>query len=200
MKKMLLISAGCLLAVAGVAVAQGHRGGRGMRDQHMLQELDTNKDGRVTRDEMLAGAHTKFQAADANHDGRVTQEELHALFGHMKSEHFARSDKNGDGKLSADEVPRMPAGVFARLDANHDGALSADELAKGPLAHGNGDFFQRLDLNGDGAITQDEANAAATERFERMDKNGDKVLDTTELTHGGKWGHGHRGPDACEKH
>lgn len=39
-------------------------------------------------------------------------------------------DKNGDGKLSADEVPERMQGLFARGDANQDSVLSQDELRK----------------------------------------------------------------------
>ena len=46
------------------------------------------------------------------------------------SERFARFDANGDGKLSADEVPEgIRERVFSRLDRDGDGLLDARELA-----------------------------------------------------------------------
>jgi Ca2+-binding EF-hand superfamily protein len=42
---------------------------------------------------------------------------------------LARYDRNGDRKLSPDEV-RFPAALFRRLDANGDGRLDAAELAR----------------------------------------------------------------------
>jgi hypothetical protein len=40
-------------------------------------------------------------------------------------------DKNGDGKLSRDEVKGGPlAENFDKIDANHDGQLTQDEIRK----------------------------------------------------------------------
>ena len=39
-------------------------------------------------------------------------------------------DKNGDGKLTKDELPKRMQGMFAQVDLNGDGSLSVDELAK----------------------------------------------------------------------
>lgn len=42
---------------------------------------------------------------------------------------FARHDRNGDGKLSRDELPEWARRLFDRIDANQDGAISLDEDA-----------------------------------------------------------------------
>ena len=39
-------------------------------------------------------------------------------------------DKNGDGKLGADELPERMRGVLARADTNKDGYVDKDELTK----------------------------------------------------------------------
>lgn len=46
---------------------------------------------------------------------------------------FTRTDANGDGKLSKDEVAKLPAiaSRFDELDKNKDGVLSLDEFAAG---------------------------------------------------------------------
>jgi Ca2+-binding EF-hand superfamily protein len=49
---------------------------------------------------------------------------------------FARTDANGDGRISPEEAEHMPAiaAMFARLDANRDGYLSLEEFAAGYFA------------------------------------------------------------------
>jgi hypothetical protein len=46
---------------------------------------------------------------------------------------FTRLDTNGDGRLSRDEVARLPAIAtkFDLLDTDHDGLLSPDEFTVG---------------------------------------------------------------------
>jgi Ca2+-binding EF-hand superfamily protein len=46
---------------------------------------------------------------------------------------FARADTNGDGRLSREEVQRLPAiaAQFDALDEDKDGFLSLDEFAAG---------------------------------------------------------------------
>ena len=51
---------------------------------------------------------------------------------------FARTDANGDGRLSPEESEHMPAiaMLFSQLDRNKDGFLSLEEFAAGYLATG----------------------------------------------------------------
>ena len=43
---------------------------------------------------------------------------------------FKAMDKNGDGKITREEVPRAQQRFFELLDGNHDGALDKDEVKK----------------------------------------------------------------------
>jgi len=67
-----------------------HRIGGGMRAMHgmmMLRTMDANGDKAISRDEFIAGALKRFDAADANHDGKLTPEERHAAMRQGKMKH-----------------------------------------------------------------------------------------------------------------
>jgi Ca2+-binding EF-hand superfamily protein len=103
---------------------------------------------------------------------------------------FKQLDKNGDGKLTSDEIPKEQSRFFDRLlrnaDANNDGQLSLDEFLQGHKADdgpglplnglggpggGPGNLQQRfgmLDRNKDGKITRDEVPEFAKERLGRL--------------------------------
>jgi hypothetical protein len=103
-------------------------------------------------------------ALDANKDGELDATEIANA-----SATLLTLDKNGDGKLTIDELrppppggtnqfrPTPPAGakhpvppLLAALDTNGDGELDATEIANASAA------LLQLDVNGDGKLSQDE--------------------------------------------
>ena len=67
-----------------------------------VELYDSNGDGQLTRDEVLAHSRTRFDRLDANGDGLVSPDEYGARLVNM----FARMDTNGNGILEGDELPR----------------------------------------------------------------------------------------------
>ena len=59
----------------------GHHGHHGAG---MMERLDTNHDGRISRDEMRASVDRRFDKLDTNHDGFVDQAEMDAARAAMK--------------------------------------------------------------------------------------------------------------------
>jgi hypothetical protein len=114
--KMIALSMLCVLAGVGVAVAQqrgaspnargeahgecDHHGGPGRGHGHMLKKMDTNSDGRITREEFNAHTQERFKHMDKNNDGVVTEEEIRALHaehgrGHGRGDHDRRGNHEG---------------------------------------------------------------------------------------------------------
>lgn len=111
---------------------------------------------------------------------------------------FQRLDKDGDGKLTAGEIPEDQARFFERLlrlgDKNSDGALTREEFIQAnkpderpniPLGPGGGDQgrgdarqrFEMLDRNKDGKVTLDEVPEPFRDRIKPLfDRTGKQEL------------------------
>ncbi|MEZ5386172.1 MAG: redoxin domain-containing protein [Prosthecobacter sp.] len=114
----------------------------GLRAQSQLAEFDSrfkafdkNNDGVISGDEMNSAEYLKL--LDADKDGILTRVE--ALQSVRKAGNivsggsgtdvlFKRFDKNGDGKLTRDELPNQR--WFNGLDADKDGSVTLDEAVK----------------------------------------------------------------------
>ena len=103
------------------------------------------------------GKHGDFtqrilQRVDTDHDGKISKAEFDAEGAKL----FAKLDENGDGKIAANEMPqrhwaRFGGKMFDRMDADQDGKVTKSEFEAA------GDkMFQRLDKNGDGNIEKSE--------------------------------------------
>jgi Ca2+-binding EF-hand superfamily protein len=121
-----------------------------------------------------------FVALDADNDGELSSGEIEAA-----SKSLQKLDKNGDGKLTRDELgqPSSPQGFrpgdapggpgqFAEqarermmaADTNKDGKLSKEEAEKSDLRILKEGGFARFDRNGDGFIDQEEMRQFAGQR------------------------------------
>jgi opacity protein-like surface antigen len=70
--------------------AQPKEGHRGPHHGKMMEQIDTDKDGKVSHAEHLAFAEKKFNEMDANKDGFVTKEEGKAHWEAKKAEWKAK--------------------------------------------------------------------------------------------------------------
>ncbi|MFN4157438.1 MAG: EF-hand domain-containing protein [Gemmobacter sp.] len=144
-------------AMATVGFAQmpsdGPRG-HGSLAMPAFEALDTDGDGRITREEMQAQRAARVAALDADGDGKITLEEL-------KAHHMRQAE---------DRAERMARRMIESMDSDGDGALSAAELAAGPAPMMA--MFDRIDTDGDGAISKDEAEAMRNRMADRMERRG----------------------------
>jgi Ca2+-binding EF-hand superfamily protein len=114
MKKLSMLGAVALLAIAGATFAQ--EPGRGPRPERP----DRNAD--VTRAQVIERTDRAFARLDANNDGRFTREEATAMRAGRREQRMTR--------------------MFDRLDLDHNGSITREEMAQahrqGPRGRGPG--------------------------------------------------------------
>ena len=173
-----------------------------------FDQLDRNKDGRLTRDEWHGMRHRGgkrhgmhrggIARLDTDKDGRISRAEFATMETRMaerKARHAEPGGKVGTGKGHRAHMD------FAAIDGNRDGYITRPELRAHHErmrpqheAERKARFEQKFaaaDANKDGKLGRVEAEQAMPrigERFNWMDDNRDGFLDRNELASG----RGHR--------
>lgn len=130
------------LTVGGFAVADSRHGG--MMDGHgrgfgmmrmaenFAERYDTNKDGKITQEEIDANRTQWMNDADANKDGKLGMDEFQTVWLRAHRERMVREfqyfDRDGDAGVTLDEYRRPLNNVVTAMDQNNDGVLSRDDL------------------------------------------------------------------------
>jgi len=100
-----------------------------------LMRYDTNKDGFVDRAEWDAGQEARFKLLDTNRDGKLTKDELFVGNGTPPSDrqlqgqatYFRLLDGDKDGTVSKAEFMAQSGRNFARCDLDKDGRINTAE-------------------------------------------------------------------------
>lgn len=117
-----------LLAASPLAFAQGHpRGGQ------LMDRMDANKDGTITKEEFSAARAEMFAKRDRNADGYLDANDVgkraRRRGGERMAEARERLDTDNDGRISKDEFVNADSPIFAAADKDANGVLDAQELA-----------------------------------------------------------------------
>jgi len=111
--------------------AQGQGWKKGQGWDYFAAAFDANKDGKVSKEELLA-KQPGFDHMDANHDGFVTEAEYDAMPASKNHPNVkgwvARFDTNKDGKVSVEEWNAQRIKHFEMADKNKDGAIEKSEF------------------------------------------------------------------------
>lgn len=100
-----------------------------------LKKLDKDKDGKLSREELRPRFDGRGGPGEARGPGRGGPEDPRG--GSFSPEAFLKRmmslDRNGDGKITKDEMPERMQAMLKRADANGDGAIDkkeAESIAK----------------------------------------------------------------------
>lgn len=127
-----LAIAGAAASTAFAADRDGRRDGRqGMR----FERADADSSGDVTFEEFAAAMKNRIGNADADKDGKMTVGEIASEIERMRAERMARRivqrfDTDGDGALTTAEIESRQKKRFALLDRNDDGKIVKEEMPR----------------------------------------------------------------------
>jgi Ca2+-binding EF-hand superfamily protein len=145
MKQVLGILATTAILVAGSASANaddgGWRKGHHRPGMRIFERTDTDKDGKITLEEVKAVIGERFRKVDADGDMVVTKAEIVAALesdkqhprlvrhaGRIADRLVLRFDLNEDGSVTLEEIGNRAEKRFALLDRNDDGFVIAGEV------------------------------------------------------------------------
>jgi Ca2+-binding EF-hand superfamily protein len=102
------------------------------RNEKSLQRLDTNKDGRINRDEIMPRMAKRFAVEDVNGDKIISTAEIDALLQKRlqarRSKMLELMDANKDGSITEAEFNRVADSLFDKADTDHNGGVDLAEL------------------------------------------------------------------------
>ena len=106
----------------------------------MLTKYDANKDGTVTRDELIAGLRAEFAAHDLKRNGCLDDAQVADINqSRVDADQSTASpliDWNQDSCINYTEFSAAPYSLFDQMDRNRDGRVTPQEMGRKPAAPG----------------------------------------------------------------
>jgi Ca2+-binding EF-hand superfamily protein len=189
MKKSLFITATLLTAAVTATYAYA---APNTRQFHMFEQMDTNNDNQLAKDEVTGRLADNFDKFDSNSDGFLTKNELPNRGKHQQRPAFSTMDTNNDGLIAKSEASGRLADNFDKLDSNNDGFLAKDELPNKRRQH-QGMRFAKMDTDNDGKISTEEM----MQHFNQIDSNNDGFITEDERPRKGQYNNRHNRGAAC---
>lgn len=175
---------------------EAERKGQVEQTHTRIKALDTDKDGAISRTEYDASGERAFAHYEKNAAVTETRPSGRRSAIGMPSTHTREGmleiyDANGDGKVTRAEYDAGRDESFARTDENKDGRLSGDEYlaefedrldrriasTRESSAQQSRVRFKSLDTDKNERVSWDEYAASGKRLFDRVDTNGDGIVD-----------------------
>lgn len=99
-----------------------------------MQKFDDNREGKVSRDKFMIRRDPRFNQLDTNKDGNLSKGEMSAVknrFARRLERAFRRVDTDNNQLISRKEFQERFRRQYLKLDTNRDGAITAAEHGKG---------------------------------------------------------------------
>jgi spore coat protein CotH len=163
----------------------------GMVATPLTEALDSDKDGKLTKDEVTAGVKKLFAEADKDKKGSLEDLQLAGAIDRI----FPRPPGAPAASPGKDGPPGKESGPPEKAARPPEKGGPPDKMF-GPVAGGIGfrmgrpgsalavEIFRRADKTKKGKVTLDDLTAAAEVLFTESDQNKDAKLDATELIAG----------------
>ena len=118
-----------------------------------------------------------IERLDRNGNGVIDKDELPEGWG----ERLGPADTNGDGVISLEELEGLMEGAGRRPRPGGEGEGDGPPRPNPEGGRRGGSIIERLDRNGNGVIDLDELDEGMRGRLAPLDANGDGVIDESEL-------------------
>ncbi|QCI98914.1 EF-hand domain-containing protein [Agrobacterium larrymoorei] len=142
---------------------------------YLLKVADTNKDGKITKEEFAARQDALFTEIDANKDGSITPKEMRD-YRKAKMEAWREANPRPEKENAKVEGDKAGKHEGKRHEAREDGK----GMGKGRHGKMNG-MFAMADTDGNGQISKAEFTAAGEKMFARLDRNNDGVISIDDM-------------------
>ena len=145
---------------------------------YLLKTADTNKDGKITKEELNARQEALFTEIDADKDGSITPKEMRD-YRRAKMEAWREANPRPE-KAAAEGDQKKAEGD--KKDGEREKRREAREERKGKDRKGKmGGMFASADTDGNGQLSKPEFMAAGEKIFTRLDRNNDGVISVDDM-------------------
>ncbi len=176
---LLLGSAATVSFAAPPAHGKGHGERMPLRPElafvQLLKVADTNKDGKITKEEFAARQDALFAEIDKDKDGSITPKEMRE-YRQAKMEAFRAAHPRPEAADAKAGEGKGPEGK--RAEREHGGRQGWGKHG------GKGGAFAMMrmaDTDENGQVSKAEFTAAGEKMFERLDRNKDGVISIDDM-------------------